>query len=387
MELGVLFAWSYFRESLAELFPSWTAGQLSLVFSMHNITVVITALITGVLLKYLKQRTLVAIAAAAILIGCGVFPFFPLDNPGMTYLLLFISFGIVAASASGFAGITIPTAYQPWFPDHLGLLTGVLFLIAGSSPILFGYICSLLIPVVGVMRTVQILGFIGCGLLVITLPWCKTPGPDVELPPPKTEENAASAHDFTWKEVLKSPLFWSFFLYNCMARSVGMVLLDLGGTIAVAFGVAALFGLFTAPANGAASVIGGAIQDRIGVGKTILLSGGILIVGGLLFLSGHFSNNALLVVMALIVGGAGYGISLVTGASATRILFGNKYYAQNYSFITISIAPAAASGFLAGTLLDKIGNYSGVFSLVLVLSVLSLVCGLFLIRSKSASRK
>ena len=387
LQLGALFTWSYYRESLTELFPSWTAGQLSLVFSMQNITVVILALVSGVLLKYLKPRALVAMGAAGVLIGLGAFPLFPTDNPGAAYIMLFICFGIFAASASGFSGIAIPAAYQPWFPDHLGLLTGVLFLFSGISPIILGYICSLLIPTVGVLRAVQILGFIGCFLLAVTLPWCKMPGPDVKLPPPKTIENAASAHDYSWKDVLRSPLFWCFFLYNIMARSVGMVLLDLGGTIAGAFGAATLLGLMTSPANGAASVAGGFIQDRIGTSKTILISCGLLVLGSLLLITGNVSGSAYLVITALVAGGAGFGFSLVIGAAATRILFGNKYFAQNYGIITLSLAPAAAFGYLAGRLLDRFGNYSGVFILIMVLSVLSLVCGLVLARLKGASKK
>ena len=388
LQLGAIFSWSYFRDSLATLFPTWTAARLSLVFSMHNVTVVITALITGALLKYLKQRTLVAMAAAVVLVGFGAFPFFPADNPGAAYIMLFICFGVVAASASGFAGISVPTVYQPWFPDHLGLLTGVLFLASGLSPMLFGYICSLLIPVVGVLRAVQILGIIIFVLVVATLPWCRTPGPGVRLPPPKNTENASSSRNYSLKEVLRSPLYWCFFLYTALARSVGLVLLDLGGTIAIAFGVATLLGLIISPANGAASVVGGAIQDRIGIGKTILLSCGILVLGSLLLLAGNITDSAFLIITALILGGLGYGISLVISASATRIFFGDKHYAQNYSFLTLSLVLAAASGYFAGVLLDKVGNYSGVFILVLVLSVLSLVSGLILVRSKAVkSRK
>lgn len=387
LQLGVVFSWSYFRDSLATLFPTWTAARLSLVFSMHNVTVVVTALITGVLLKYLKQRTLVAMAGAVVLIGFGVFPLFPLDNPGAAYIMLFISFGVVAASSSGFAGISVPTVYQPWFPDHLGLLTGVLFMASGLSPIIFGYICSLLIPAVGVLRAVQILGAIMFVIIVATLPWCKTPGPDVKLPPPKITENSSNTRDYTLKEVLRNPLYWCFFLYTAMARSVGIVLLDLGGTIAVAFGVATLLGLIISPANGAASVIGGIIQDRIGIGRTILLSCGMLVLSSLLLISGSIADSAFAIITALIIGGLGYGVSLVISASATRILFGDKHYAQNYSFLTVSLVPAAASGYLAGALLDRIGNYSGVFIMVLILCILSLVCGLILVRSKEMSSR
>ena len=382
LQLGVLFAWTYYRDPLATMFPSWTASQLSLVFSVHNVTVVILALVSGVLLKYLKPRTLVAMSSAMVLIGLGAFPYFPQNDPNAAYIMLFICFGIVNAASAGFGGISIPAAYQPWAPDHLGLLTGILFMVCGCSPILFGYICSLLIPAVGVLRAVQILGIIGCIVLAVTLPWCKQPGPDVVLPAPKTKENAASAHDHTWKEVLRSPVFWFFFLYNAMARSVGMILLDLGGMMAITFGAAALFGLVASPANGVASVIGGLIQDRIGVSKTILLSCGLLVLGSLLFISGNILSSALLVVIALVLGGAGFGFCMMMGASATRVLFGGKYFAQNYSFVAISGALAGVSGYLAGLLLDRFSNYSAVFILIMALSILSLVFGLLLVGAR-----
>jgi len=382
LQMGIMFTWTYYRDFLASMFPSWSASRLSLIFSMHNITVVVLALVSGVLLRYLKPRTLVAMAAVMSLIGLGAFPFLPLNNSGAAYVMLFICFGIVAAASPGFGGIAIPAAYQPWVPDHLGLLTGILFLASGCSPILFGYICSLLIPIVGVLRTVQIIGVIAFLLLIVTLRWCKAPGPDVELPYPKTVENAASKYNYSWKEILRSPLFWLFFLYCCMARSIGVILQDLGGMIAITFGVAALLGLVTAPANGAASVIGGVIQDRIGLNKTIFLACGIFVFCSLLFILGNISGSAFLGVTALVFGGAGLGVTQVVCASGTRILFGDKYYAQNYSFMTMSLAPAAAGGYIAGLLLDRFGNYNGVFILVLSLSALSLVFGLMLVRSR-----
>jgi MFS family permease len=372
VEMGALFSWSYFRDSLAKLFPEWSASSLSLVFSTHNVTVVVVALLTGVLLRRLKPRTVLMASAVTLLIGFGLFPFLPTDDPQTAYVMLLLIFGVVAASSAGMSGIAATAAYQPWAPDRLGLLTGLIFLVAGCSPMLLGFVCSLLIPVFGVLRAVRILGIICFLCILVTMPWCRLPDASTELPPapPKTKENAAT-RDYAWNEVLVSPLFWSFFLYNAAARSAGIILSDLGGAVTVAFGVSALFGLLFASANGVVSVIGGAISDRIGVTKTMSISCVLLILCGGMLLLGNAADNVAVIVAALIVGGAGYGISLMMGASATRILFGDKYYAQNYSFITISIALAAASGYGAGNILDRMnGAYVGVFAFVLVLGVL-----------------
>jgi MFS family permease len=180
---------------------------------------------------------------------------------------------------------------------------------------------------------------------------------------------------------LVSPIFWLFFFYNAAARSAGIIMSDLGGTIAIAFGTSALFGLLFAPANGAMSVVGGVLLDRVGVNKTMLFSGGLLIVCGGMLLLGNAADSSTITIIALIFGGAGYGISLVLGASATRILFGNKYYAQNYSFVTVSIAIAAVSGFVAGSILDGMdGAFDGVFLFILIIGIICVALTITLIR-------
>jgi MFS family permease len=236
---------------------------------------------------------------------------------------------------------------------------------------------------VGVLHAVQAVGLI-CFLCVsATMPWCKLPDAKAELPPPPRAKERLAARDCTWRELLRSPLFWSFFLYNAAARSAGIVMSDLGGAIAVAFGASALFGLLFAPANGAVSVIGGAVLDRIGVARTMLISCAMLLLCGAMLLFGNAAGSAAIIVAGLILGGAGYGISLVMGASATRILFGDRYYAQNYSLITMSIALAAASGYGAGRVLDRMnGAYFGVFAFVLLLGALALAFTRMLIRGQ-----
>jgi MFS family permease len=136
IEMGALFSWSYFRDPLAKLFPEWSASRLSLVFSTHNVTVVLVALLTGILLKRLKPRTILMASAVTLLIGFGCFPLLPKEDPQTAYAMLLILFGVVAASSAGMSGIAATAAYQPWVPDRLGLLTGIIFLVAGCSPIL-----------------------------------------------------------------------------------------------------------------------------------------------------------------------------------------------------------------------------------------------------------
>jgi OFA family oxalate/formate antiporter-like MFS transporter len=379
--MGALFTWSYFREPLAELFPEWSARQLSLVFSLHNVTVVVVALLTGILLRKFQPRTILMASATTLCLGYALIGFLPRDNPGMAYIMLLICFGVVAASSAGMSGIAGTAAYQPWVPDLLGLLTGIIFLIAGASPIILGFICSRLVPVVGVLHAVQIIGGIAFLCVLVTMPWCKLPDASVVFPHAPVVANIPSPHNYTWKEVLISPIFWLFFFYNAAARSAGIIMSDLGGTIAIAFGASALFGLLFAPANGVMSVIGGMLLDKIGVNKTMLFSSGLLVVCGGMLLLGDAANSATITIIALIFGGGGYGVSLVLGASATRILVGDRYYAQNYSFVTVSIAIAAASGFAAGSILDYMrGAFGGVFLFILVIGLICVALTVTLIR-------
>lgn len=279
-------------------------------------------------------------------------------------------FTFIAASSSGFCGLIMTAVYPMWVPKHMGLVAGIAVTACNISPFYFGALCSVLIPKLGVLRTVQIIGIIIFVMILLTLRWCRFPTESDNLPAPEGGNNIITDRDYTIIEMLKSPLFWCFFLYCAFNRGCGLIMSDLGGTVATAFGAATILGLIFSPASAAASLIGGVVSDKIGLRRSLVYTAVIMVLSGLCLVLGNFTNAAALLVLGLAFGGFSYGAQMTISATATRVLFGNKSYGQAYSFVNASIGIGALCGIVAGSLIDAMaGAFSGVFIFILVLSV------------------
>ena len=385
---GYLLTWSYFRDSLGQLFPTWTSSQLSLPFSLHNITVCVMMLTTGQILHKLSNRVVICIGGFALMIGFGLFPLLPLGSPGAALVMVTISFGFIAALSVGIGIIASFDTFLPWFPDRTGMVSGILTFFSGVAPMMIGALCGVFIRNFGVLRAVQLTGVVLAALIFIALIWAKQPGPDVVLPaPPPADAKIFTDVDYTPAEMLKTGTFWCMFAFNVLLRTTGIIVFDLGGTIAVAFGAATIVGLMFAPLNGAACILGGIILDRLGTHKVMLIFSVSAALGaGALFI-GNQAGAAALVIAGIALIGFAYGGVTVTCVSGNRMLFGMKHYAKNLGLISVSIGPAAVAAMIAGRLIRERNSFTGVFTLIMVLTVASVAscCLMFATERKRRS--
>jgi OFA family oxalate/formate antiporter-like MFS transporter len=365
---GYLITWSYFRDALGQMFPDWSQSQLSLPFSLHNITVCLMMLFTGPLLLKLSSRVVLGFGGVAVLVGFGFFSFLPRDNPGVALVMATVGFGVVAAMSVGIGVIASFDTFLPWFPDRPGAVSGVLTFWCGVAPIPLGALCGVFLARFGVLTAISLTGaVIGIAVLLAAV-WAKKPGPDIKLPPPPPRVEEALGRDYSPTQVLRTGTFWCVFLFNVTVRSAGLIVSDLGGTIAVAIGVATIAGLMFAPANGLACIVGGFLMDRFTVERVMTLMAAAVAVGGVLLRVGNVTHSSFPVIAGIALVGFGYGGVTVTGVSGARILFGMKHYAQNLGLISVSIGPAAIAVILAGKLnTGGAEGFGGAFSLVTIL--------------------
>ena len=381
---GYLFTWSYFRDSLGELFPTWSATQLSLPFSLHNITVVTMILLTAPLLKRFSNRKVLAFGATSLLIGFGVFPLLPEDNPKMALIMLCLAFSLIAACSAGIGAVASFDTYQPWFPERIGLTSGVWMLWGGGAPMLIGALCGVLTAAFGVLRAVQIIGIILAVFLYISLIYAKKPGPDIKLPEPKKKPNAVFFADLTTKQMLMTSAFYHIFIFNLCTRCAGFIISDLGGTLAIDFGAPTITGLLFAPANGISAVIGGILADKIKFGHVIFLYAVLLLTGGISLYFGGLTDSSFLILFGITCVGFGLGGSSVGSVTAVRIMFGATHYAQNVSLVVFSSGFATLAVLLSGKLLSLSGgSYTPVFILVIAFGAIAVIDGIIMLRTKS----
>lgn len=382
-----LLSWSYYRDSLGDLFPSWTEAQLSLPFSLHNITVFVVIAILGPLLKKVKSRIMLTIAAFAILIGLGLFPILPVNNPSLALFLLIILFAVIAALSAGIGPITSLDIYQPWFPDHVGMASGLWIFYAGLSPILIGAYLGILIPAFGVLRAVQILGITLSCMILLTLFFAKKPGEDVNLPPKIVTPSSSYFADLTTKQMFKTSAFYHIYIFNIMIRCSGIIISDLGGSIANDFGIPTLAGLLFAPANGLSALVGGFLSERIKLTNLIFMYCIVLLLGASSLLIGGLTATHFLILLGIFLIGFGYGGSTVSSVIAVRLMFGSSNYAQNMSVVLTSVGFTTLSLFVSGNMLTASGgSYTPVFILVFSLASIGFLDSVIMKKTKSFSR-
>ena len=375
--LGVLFVWTYFRDELAKIFPTWRASDLSLIFSVHNVVICLSLLGAGFLLKKLSNRVIVAIGAVGLLVGFGMFPFLPLDKPDTALLMATILFGVISAASVGISSTSGYSLYIQWAPDHPGKMVGTIMLALSVAPILMGALCSVLVPAVGVLQTIRWVGVIASVLLMATIPFARPPGASDNLPPAPVRAENIEQREFRPTEMFCMPSFWILFVFNTVIRASGLMIIDFGGSIAIHLGLTAILGMLYSPANGTANIVGGVLVDKLSTARVIMLCGGTLLLASILLFAGNAADSGFLVMAGLLIGGLSYGCGTVHSTASMRILFGQKHYALNWSYIQLSILIAATCGYLAGVLLDRqSGDYMGVYIMILCCALLTIACGI-----------
>jgi MFS family permease len=361
------------------MFPEWTQSQLSMPFSFHNITVCLMMLFTGPALLKLSNRLVLGIGGCAVLVGFGLFPFLPKDNPPAALIMAIIGFSVIAALSVGIGVIASFDTFLPWFPDHPGAVSGVLTFWCGVAPIALGALCGVFLKHFNVLWSIALLGVVISVFVFASLKWCKRPGPEVHLPPPPQKVEDELSEDYSPTRMLKTGTFWCVFVFNVTLRCAGLVISDLGGSIAIAIGIGALMGLLFAPANGLACIVGGFLMDRFTVEKVMLLMAAAVTAGGAALYFGNSADSTPMIILGIALVGFGYGGVTVTGVSGTRILFGMKHYAQNLGLVSVSIGPAAIAVIFAGKLnTGDAGGFGTIFLLILGFGAVAVVCCLLM---------
>jgi len=381
---GYLFTWSYFRDGLRDLFPTWTESQLSLPFSVHNIVVIFMVFGASLLVRKMSNRKVVIIGIFALLISLGLFPLLPTDNPDKALVMMVLLFGVLATVSVGIGAIVAFDTYQPWFPERIGLTSGVWTLWGGASPFVLGAITAIYSKHFGILNAIALLGATLAAVLFLTVFFAKKPGPDVKLPVPEEKPGSGSFADCTPGEMLRTSGFWHVFLFNFFVRAAGLIVIDLGGTIASDLGFATLAGLLFAPANGISSVIGGYLMDKIKLSRVFLIYDIILLCGAGMLLFGNSAGAAPLIIVGLVMVGFAYGGTNVGSVAAVRIMFGDTWYAQNLSFVVASAAPASLSVLFCGRAIHAAGgSYTPAYLIIFGIAAVLMIDCVIMLTTKS----
>lgn len=341
LALGVLYSWSVISAEIGKAGWAWSdsAFAKSLPYSVACFVFCLTMVPAGRMQDKLSPKIVASIGG--LLVGIGMI-FASLVDPTQSSLGYVIGFGVIAGAGIGFGYAAATPPAVKWFPKaKTGMIAGIVVCGFGLAPVYTSYLCKWLAGFgLNTMMMALGIGFLivvgGLAQLLVPPP----PGfvPEGEVTKKKTQK-APSKEDFTPSEMLKTwQFFVLWFMYACGAGAGLMVISSCKGIVTGA-GVSEAAALaavaFLAIGNGGGRVVAGALSDKLGRNKTMLLFFLLqaLVIFGLSVASSMQVPSALLLIVLATLVGANYGSNLALFPSITKDYFGSKNFGVNYGLI------------------------------------------------------
>ena len=379
--LGAMYAWSYFKVALGQVYPMWSQTQITLNFTIMMSCFCLGGLLAGSALSRVKkahQLLIAAILVAAGFFGASLLP----EDTSAALIQLYLCYGVLNGFGTGIAYNAVLSGVQPWFPDCPGLISGALLMGLGFGSLILGNAAAALVSAIGLSATFRVFSIAMLAVLLAGTFFLRLPGQRDALPAPKAKKTAASSQglELTSPEMLRRPTFWVYFVWNVCTAATGMLVINSASSITLYYGLAAVIGLLVSVFNGLGRLAVGSCMDGLGWKKTMYLNNAVLLLSGVLLCLGDRSASAPVVLLGMLLMGVCYGGGITISAALIRQLYGSKHYASNFSVCNLCTIPASILGpILSSALQDASGGgYSTTFVMVVALGAVTLVMNFFI---------
>jgi MFS transporter, OFA family, oxalate/formate antiporter len=384
LALGTLYAWSVFGKQFTEAIDKGGFGWSKTAAAMpYSIAIGIFALMmipAGRLQDKLGPGIIATIGGILMAVGMIITSFSTPESA----LPAIIGFGILAGTGIGFGYASATPAAVKWFPpEKKGLIAGIVVAGFGLASVYVAPLSRFLLGNYGVKSSFLILGIaFGIVMLVITRFIKNPPAPVASVKPASGQAQAvpAGGGDYTWGEMVKTPTFYLLWIeFTCGAMAGLMVIGHLAKIVAVqsnnALQIGFIFVALLAVFNAGGRVLAGALSDKIGRIRTVL----IVSVGQaiMMFLfSGASTITGFIIGSAII--GICYGSCLSLFPSACADYWGTKNLGMNYGILFTAYGIGGVFGpILAGRIADSTGSYSMAYTIAAGLMILAAILTFF----------
>ena len=380
--LGSMYAWSYFKVALGDVFPVWSQKQITLNFTLMMCVFCLGGVLAGRISSSISKQNQVRISGVLMFAGFLGVSMLPQDNPTVALVMMYLCYGGLNGLGTGIAYNAIQSSVQPWFPDRSGLVSGMLLMALGFGSLILGNVAAALSGVVGLLTTFRIFAAADLVVFVALAGFIHMPEEGAALPPAPEPRPDEGGKDYTTGEMIRRPTFWIYFCWNICMSASGMLVINSASSICVAYGVAAVVGLLVSVFNGGGRLLTGVMVDKAGWKRTMFGLNGILVLSGVLLYFGGSSVSSGVVIAGMLLMGIVYGGGITLSATLIRKLYGNRHYAMNFSVCNLCTFPAAILGpMLSAALQDAAnGGFQTTFLMVIVMGVLTLVMNCFVRR-------
>ena len=332
----------------------------------------------SIICKKLGVRPTLIIAGLLVGIGFCVTSFLTAD---LLYLL-YISYGVLAATGIGISYNVIVSTVTSWFPDKKGFCSGCLMMGFGISTLLLGNIISKLFASesFGFSKTYLLLGIVIALVLVLSGLILKSPEKDTVFPAPKQRKSVKAESfeqkDYKTSQMLKSFTFWRAFICMTFITAVGNSVISFARDLVISVGAAETLAItlvgVLAVCNGLGRVITGAVYDTLGRKTTMISANIITIVAAGVTLIAVVTGSLPICILGLCLTGISYGSCPTVTSAFSASFYGSKYFPMNYSIINFNLIFASFIANFSNNLLISSGSYVSPFVMLLALAVVAL---------------
>lgn len=361
------YSWSLFSFVMARELH-WDLATVGLAFTVFVYTATFIQPLSGYIADSFGPRAVSVFAA--LLTGLGFLLSSRIDSPAELYFY----YGLGGIGVGILYGISTASAVK-WFPDKRGSATGLVVFGFGAGTALFNWLLQKSLDSYGFRPTFQYLGLF---MFLILVPaalfykyppegWLSSPGPgSAKSRPPRSE----------WPPSQMVKTYQWYLMYFCFSFTVSVVLLFgaqlkmLAREYQLPQSYFNLLLILFPLANGLSRLLSGAVSDKLGREKTMMVFYSFLGISILALL--QFGNIPILflsiVFIAALLGGAPFALYPATVGD----YYGSKYSTVNYGITYTAKAWAGLiSGWVSGYLVTQLGSYKVPLILVAVGSIIA----------------
>ena len=389
--LGLIYAWSIFKVPFSELFPDWSVSQMSLTFTISMSFFCLGGFAGGLLAKKLSQRVRLLISAVLLFTGFFVVSLVKKENPGGSLVMLYVFYGMFGGGGVGFAYNGVLSTINKWFPDKIGLASGIMLMGFGLGGLVLGSVVNSLIGSIGLLPTFRLLA-IFIGVVCVLAAFILKQATDEESA--ALAANASSSKktksiptdDYTPGEMLRDPRFWLMTLWLILINSGGLLVINSAANISIAYGGTAVLGMIVSLFNGAGRIVAGTNFDRNGRKAATFLNNVFMLTAGLLLTVGAITGKFFFILIGLIFVGLAYGGCPTIASAFTNQAFGAKNFPTNFSISNFNLLVGATVGpMVSSALLERSGgDYNTNFYAIIAFSTAALVVLVLLNKASKA---
>lgn len=377
--LGSMYAWSYFKVTLASAFPIWSEKQITLNFTLMMCIFCLGGVLAGRISSRVSKP--IQIVLSGLLMGAGFLgvSFLPVGAPNTALVLLYLFYAGFNGLGTGIAFNAVLAAIQPWFPDRPGLISGVLLMSLGFGSLILGNAAAALIGVIDLFPTFRVFAIADLVVMLALAPLIRMPRGGDSLPAAAKANSQESLMELTTGQMLRRPTFWLYFCWNICMSASGLLVINSASSISLYYGAAASIGLLVSVFNGGGRLMIGWLMDKIGWKAVLFLVNGIQLLAGLSMLLGDRSGFHFSIFAGMMLVGICYGSGITISATLIRKLYGSKCYASNAATANLCTIPAALIGpMISAALQDASTGYTTTFMMVIVIGCIALIANFFI---------